>query len=117
MEKMDAYSLMDTKIMDRIMKELWNSDIDVSGRFWDLSTLFTIWSKPEDENYYRFYRTLQPTKFKTHSYIIRVWAENIGYRYNIEMFVYIVISIFIQLAFVNYCSHFNEFKQTVIDFE
>ena len=55
---MDAYSLMDTKIMDRIMKELWNSDIDVSGRFWDLSTLFTIWNKPEDENYYRFYRTL-----------------------------------------------------------
>jgi hypothetical protein len=31
MERMDAYTLMDTKIMDRIMKELWNSDIDVSG--------------------------------------------------------------------------------------
>ena len=35
MEKMDAYTLMDTKIMDRIMKELWNSDIDVSGKFLD----------------------------------------------------------------------------------
>jgi hypothetical protein len=28
MERMDAYTLMDTKIMDRIMKELWHSDID-----------------------------------------------------------------------------------------
>jgi hypothetical protein len=35
MEKMNAYTLMDTKIMDRIMKELWNSDIDVSGNFLD----------------------------------------------------------------------------------
>jgi hypothetical protein len=35
MERMDAYQLMDTKIMDRIMKELWNSDIDDSGSFLD----------------------------------------------------------------------------------
>ncbi len=35
MERMDAYTLMDTKIMDRIMKELWNSDIDISGNFLD----------------------------------------------------------------------------------
>ena len=35
MEKQDAYELMDTKIMDRIMKELWNSDIDISGHFLD----------------------------------------------------------------------------------
>jgi hypothetical protein len=35
MESMDAYTLMDTKIMDRIMKELWNSDIDMSGHFLD----------------------------------------------------------------------------------
>jgi hypothetical protein len=37
---------MDTKIMDRIMKELWNSDIDVSGGFWDASAIFQIWRKP-----------------------------------------------------------------------
>jgi hypothetical protein len=35
METMDAYTLMNTKIMDRIMKELWNSDFDMSGDFWD----------------------------------------------------------------------------------
>jgi hypothetical protein len=40
MEKQDAYELMDTKIMDRIMKELWNSDIDISGHFLDQSTAF-----------------------------------------------------------------------------
>jgi hypothetical protein len=46
MEKMDSYSLMDTKIMDRIMKELWNSDIDISGSFWDESNIIKIWKQP-----------------------------------------------------------------------
>ena len=33
MELMDAFKLMDTKVMDRIMKEYWNSNIDTSGSF------------------------------------------------------------------------------------
>lgn len=33
MELMDAFELMDTKVMDRIMKEYWNSNIDTSGSF------------------------------------------------------------------------------------
>ena len=33
MELMDAFNLMDTKVMDHIMKELWNSNIDTSGSF------------------------------------------------------------------------------------
>ena len=33
MEMMDAFKLMDTKVMDRIMKEYWNSNIDTSGSF------------------------------------------------------------------------------------
>ena len=33
MELMDSFALMDTKVMDRIMKEYWNSNIDTSGSF------------------------------------------------------------------------------------
>lgn len=33
MELMDAFRLMDTKVMDRIMKEYWSSNIDTSGSF------------------------------------------------------------------------------------
>jgi hypothetical protein len=49
MEKMDTYSLMDTKIMDRVMKELWSSDIDVSAKFLTGSSLFKLWTKPREE--------------------------------------------------------------------
>ena len=40
MELMDAFQLMDTKVMDRIMKEYWNSDIDTSGSFFQASTSY-----------------------------------------------------------------------------
>ena len=33
MELMDCFQLMDTKVMDRIMKDYWNSSIDTSGSF------------------------------------------------------------------------------------
>lgn len=33
MELMDSFQLMDTKVMDRIMKEYWKSNIDTSGSF------------------------------------------------------------------------------------
>ena len=40
MEMMDAFQLMGTKVMDRIMKEYWNSSIDTSGSFFQVSTAF-----------------------------------------------------------------------------
>ena len=49
MERQDAYELMDTKIMDRIMKELWFSDIDISGHFLDQSTAYQIMKEPGSE--------------------------------------------------------------------
>lgn len=42
MEKMDSYKLLDSKVMDRVMKDYWNSNIDSSGYFLSCSTCFNI---------------------------------------------------------------------------
>lgn len=42
MELMDAFRLMETKVMDRIMKEYWNSDIDTSGSIFQASTAYQL---------------------------------------------------------------------------
>jgi hypothetical protein len=48
MEQLDSYTLMDTKIMDHIMKEYWNSNIDLSGgKFLGCSTCYNILTKYE----------------------------------------------------------------------
>ena len=48
MEQMNSYTCMDTKIMDHIMKEYWNSNIDMSGGdFFACSTCYNILTKYE----------------------------------------------------------------------
>ena len=42
MEKLDSFKLMDTKVMDRIMKDYWNSNIDTSGSLMSCSTTYNI---------------------------------------------------------------------------
>jgi len=48
MEMMDAFQLMGTKVMDRIMKEYWNSSIDTSGSFFQVSTAYQVYQNLED---------------------------------------------------------------------
>ena len=76
MERMDAYALMDTKIMDRIMKELWSSDIDVSGNFMAQSTAYQIWNAPESEQDHRFYVKRDLSRARSHKYILSYWDES-----------------------------------------
>lgn len=42
MEKLDAFKLLDSKVMDRIMKDYWNSNVDASGSFFACSTCYNI---------------------------------------------------------------------------
>jgi hypothetical protein len=77
LEEMDAYTLMDTKIMDRIMKELWHSQIDVSGNILDQSTCYNIWNDPDEEPSHRFYKPRDLVRTRAHSFLLRVWAESI----------------------------------------
>jgi len=50
MEMMDAFQLMGTKVMDRIMKEYWNSSIDTSGSFFQVSTAFQVYENQDEVN-------------------------------------------------------------------
>ena len=102
MEKMDSYSLMDTKIMDRIMKELWNSDIDINGSFLDQATCYKLYENPKLELMTRFYRNETPNK-KLHGLILRRWAESLGFRYDVEGVVYGIFTTFNIYRITNFC--------------
>jgi len=93
MERMDAYTLMDTKIMDRIMKELWNSDIDVSGTILEQSTCNKILKDADDEMSQRFYSKRSLEKTRPHILTMRVWMESIKFRYWIEIIFFLSIAV------------------------
>ena len=42
LEHLDAFQIMESHIMDRVMQEYWQSSLDASGRFLDASTCYGI---------------------------------------------------------------------------
>jgi len=111
MERQDAYELMDTKIMDRIMKELWNSDIDISGHFLDQSTAYRILKNPGGESDLRFYSKRQFVKSRPHARTIRIWIDSIATRVMHELYIQIVIAFTFQWFANAYGSYFLKFYE------
>ena len=109
MELIDAFQLMDTKVMDRIMKEYWNSDIDTSGSFFQASTgyqlLFpcsTLNKNEDNELNLRFYKKRDISKFRSHKYMLQVYLKSMQTRYFIELLLFVIMAIFFQYEIGNY---------------
>ena len=67
LERLDAFEIMETHIMDRVMKEYWQGNMDASASFFETSTSYGIlkysgsdgFSKDQDFDFeyeHRFYR-------------------------------------------------------------
>ena len=42
LEHLDAYEIMETHIMDRVMLEYWGGNLDAGGFFFEASTAYSI---------------------------------------------------------------------------
>ena len=115
---MDAFQLMDTKVMDRIMKEYWNSDIDTSGSFFQASTGYqllypctTLNQNEDNELNLRFYKKRDISKFRSHMYTLQVYLKSMQTRYFIELILFIIMAIFFQYEIGNYVKIHEEADQ------
>ena len=109
MEKLDSFKLLDSKVMDRIMKDYWNSNVDASGSFFACSTCYnilTLGKLEHNEDYertHRFYEKLKLEDVRPHEYIYKVYLLSMQQRYFLEVSIFLVISIVFQL----YIDRFN----------
>lgn len=112
---LDMLEILQTKIVDRILKDIWSSKIDISGHIMDNSSCFTILrygnlSYNEDFEYrYRFYSdgrlaNQNQSKARPHLFTFRVWCESIKLRYFIEMIVYFTML----MTFQYFVSKYND---------
>ena len=68
LEHFDAFDIVETHVVDRIMQEYWQSNLDASGSFLDASTAFGIINHTDDRCKYdyeflnRFYKKISPIK-------------------------------------------------------
>ena len=90
---------MDTKVMDRIMKDYWNSNIDISGHFLNTSTAFKIITahdlsfKEDYERQNRFYQNRSNDNIRPHPYMFKVYVQSMRLRYSFEIATFILLAI------------------------
>lgn len=66
LERLDAFDIMETHIMDRVMQDYWQGNLDAGGSFFEVSTCFGILFRADSkltknkqrdfEHLHRFYR-------------------------------------------------------------
>jgi hypothetical protein len=99
MEALDSFRLLDTKVMDRIMKDYWNSNVDSHGSFFNCSTAYKIMttfklSHIEDyERTHRFYEHRELSELRPHSYMYKVFLKSMQQRYFLEILVFLVLAV------------------------
>lgn len=50
LERLDAFEIMETHIMDRVMQEYWQSNLDAGGSFFEASTAHGILFRADDSD-------------------------------------------------------------------
>ena len=110
LEKHDTFKLFETKVMDRVVREMLNGSIDAGGSFFALSTSYTIMkelvdgSKEDAERNHRLLWTRDLDSLRHHTLTFRVYLKSMSLRYTIELITYSILLLglcFNALAFVS----------------
>jgi hypothetical protein len=121
MEKLDSFKLLDSKVMDRIMKDYWNSNVDASGSFFACSTCYNILtlgklSHNEDyESTHRFYEPFNLNEVRPHEYIYKVYLLSMQQRYFIEIMIFLVIAVYFQFSIDRFNTGQQELNRQIKD--
>ena len=110
LEHLDAFQIMETKIMDRVMQEYWQSNLDASGSLFGASTAYGILMHEDGEFYHldyerrnRFYVT-RPKKTSgdlsshPHTLNFMVIRRSMRTRYFMEMAFFFCLALAFQIA-------------------
>ena len=111
MEMMDAFQLMGTKVMDRIMKEYWNSSIDTSGSFFQVSTAYTVYQgKEEIDLWAQIWQKRDTSRQRSHPITFQVYLKSMQLRYFFELGTFFVIACLFQNMIGAFVTSFRSIK-------
>ena len=115
LEHLDAFPVMETHIMDRVMQEYWQSNLDSSGDFMAASTCYSILSHQEDRYTYDFehrHRFYQPSTNREaimpHRFSFMVVRRSMQIRYFFEMIFFFVLALIFQLELLSLSTAYNQ---------
>lgn len=95
LEHLDAFPIMETHIVDRVMQEYWQSSLDANGKFLGASTPYRILTEAEagfDLEYgTRFYKA-RDKRATPHSLSFVVVRQSMQIRYFMETFFFFLLA-------------------------
>lgn len=119
LEYLDAFEIMETHIMDRVMQEYWQGGLDASGSILGRSTCYNILThfgeryRMDYEHTYRFYkRPDQNSGSQPHMLSFKVYRESMQVRYFLEMAALLWLTISFQLKTLSFAEDYNTFRDT-----
>ena len=114
LERLDAFDIMQTHIMDRIMQEYWQSNLDANGNFMGASTAFRILTHYEDRYRFdyefqnRFYKKQKTKLIQPHRMTFMVVRRSMQVRYFLEMLFFFTLACTFQYYIFSFSYYYNE---------
>ena len=116
--------ILQTKVVDRLIKDIWASKVDVSGSLMDNSSTYAIVRHGRLSYNYdfefrsRFYnKDYTKTNNKPHEFTFRVWAESIKLRYFVELVLYACLLISFQYYVSEYVKDLHKLMDGLANYQ
>lgn len=116
MEEYDTFTLMETKVMDNVLKKMWRGSIDTGGSFFAMSTCFKIATKEFSPSYKKDYERTHRLrvfnridKVRHHPFTFKVFRKGMDFRYYIELLLYLVLSTTFQYFMLRFVTGYQSF--------
>ena len=123
LEHLDAFEIMESHIMDRVMQEYWQGNLDASGSFLEASTAFGILTHFDSRFSYdyeqlnRFYLEKDVHTISPHKLNFVVVRNSMQVRYYLEICFFLSLALYIQFEIQLFSNAFNEFSNTLSEYK
>ena len=113
LEHLDAFQIMESHIMDRVMQEYWQSNLDASGSLLGASTAYGILThtdsdcKQDFEAFNRFYQRRGDRSIEVHPYTFKVVRRSMEIRYFLEMAFFLAVACLFQYYIMDFTTIWN----------
>ena len=107
-EQFDAFKILETSVIDSTMIDLWNSKLDTSGSFFEISTGINIIKRAANgqmidyEKKNRFYSERRVEEVKPHQFIFQKFCKSIHFKFLLEMIIWGILAFAFQYYITAY---------------
>jgi len=121
LEHLDAFQIMESHIMDRVMQEYWQSNLDASGSLLGASTAYGILThidsdcKQDFEAFNRFYQRRSDRSIGVHRYTFKVVRQSMETRYFLEMAFFLGVACLLQYYIMDFTTIWNVLQAEVAE--